>query len=315
MKILFTGASSFTGYWFVKKLVENGHEVFTVFTKNQNQYEGIRKSRVDEIVKISNPLFNMVFGSKEFIQTLNKHNFNVYCHHLADVTNYKSNEFDYLKALEKNTNNLELVFSSLKKNGCNSILLTGSIFENDEGIGNNDLLAFSKYGLSKGLTFQVFRFLAEQYGLKLGKFVIPNPFGPFEEPRFTNYLMKNWLAGNVPSVNTPKYIRDNIPVDLLADVYLYFLNNLAESFETFMKINPSGFVESQGDFTNRFAVNISQRLNINCDFKLNNQTEFNEPLIRVNSDNSFNLIKDWSEELFWDNLTDYYKSFYEKINQ
>ena len=27
MKILFTGASSFTGYWFVKTLAEAGHEV------------------------------------------------------------------------------------------------------------------------------------------------------------------------------------------------------------------------------------------------------------------------------------------------
>ena len=27
MKILFTGASSFTGYWFVKELAERGHEV------------------------------------------------------------------------------------------------------------------------------------------------------------------------------------------------------------------------------------------------------------------------------------------------
>ncbi len=31
MKILFTGASSFTGFWFAKELAAAGHEVFAVF--------------------------------------------------------------------------------------------------------------------------------------------------------------------------------------------------------------------------------------------------------------------------------------------
>ena len=47
-----------------------------------------------------------------------------------------------------------------------------------------------------------------------GKFVIPDPF--FEEPRFYNYLVQSWLKAEVPAVRTPLYVRDNIPVDLLA---------------------------------------------------------------------------------------------------
>ena len=40
--------------------------------------------------------------------------------------------------------------------------------------------------------------------------MIPNPFGPYEEPRFMAYLMKTWLKGEVARVQTPRYVRDNI---------------------------------------------------------------------------------------------------------
>ena len=33
MKILFTGASSFTGYWFIRELAAAGHEVTAIFRK------------------------------------------------------------------------------------------------------------------------------------------------------------------------------------------------------------------------------------------------------------------------------------------
>ena len=80
-------------------------------------------------------------------------------------------------------------------------------------------LIFSAYGLSKALTAQVFRYYCGRAGLSLGKFVIPNPFGPYEEPRFTAYLMKNWLTGGTPSCSSPAYVRDNIHVSLLAKAY------------------------------------------------------------------------------------------------
>ena len=64
--------------------------------------------------------------------------------------------------------------------------------------------------------------LLRRAGIGLGKFVIPNPFGPYEEPRFTAYLIKNWLAGATPNCSSPAYVRDNIHVSLLAKVYARF---------------------------------------------------------------------------------------------
>ena len=101
--------------------------------------------------------------------------------------------------------------------GLAGILITGSVFEQDEGAGNAPMRAFSPYGLSKGLTWQYFRFVSETLGINLGKFMIPNAFGLFEEPRFCNYLTQSWYKGEVPTVRTPLYVRDNIQ-DLLASL-------------------------------------------------------------------------------------------------
>ena len=110
--------------------------------------------------------------------------------------------------------------------GCRRIVLTGSFFEPGEGAGSDECRAFSPYGLSKGLTAELVAFRAAEAGMHLGKFVIPNPFGPMEDPRFPAYLIRTWAAGETPAVNTPAYVRDNIHVSLLARVYADFVGNL-----------------------------------------------------------------------------------------
>ncbi len=141
------------------------------------------------------------------------------CHHATESANYKSADFDVLAALKSNALNLRAVLAALKNAGLRGAMLTGSVFENDEGKGDEPLRAFSGYGLSKGLTWQMFRHYAGEANVPLGKFVIPNPFGPFEEPRFTAHLMKNWRDGKIAGVRTPDYLRDNIHVELLAAAY------------------------------------------------------------------------------------------------
>ncbi len=108
------------------------------------------------------------------------------------------------------------------------------------------------YGLSKGLTAQVFRYEAELAGIHLGKFVIPNPFGVYQEPRFVQYLLSTWARGEVAKVGTPDYVRDNIPVELLALEYRRFLEALPDA-PGFSKLNPSGLIGTQGDFGQRVA--------------------------------------------------------------
>ena len=99
MRILFTGASSFTGYWFVKELASAGHDVTAVFQSGLDTYTGIRRDRVQQLLGFCNPLFNCPFGSDAFIDAIQRgSSWDVFCHHAADVSNYKSPDFDVAKA-------------------------------------------------------------------------------------------------------------------------------------------------------------------------------------------------------------------------
>lgn len=312
MKILLTGASSFTGFWFAKELSKAGHEVVATFTKiSVEDYDGIRNERISLLLNDITSVFNCRFGDDIFLEII-KSGIDVLCHHGADVTNYKSNSFDIAAALKNNTNNIISVIEAIAKSRCNSIVYTGSVFENNEGKGSLPLRAFSPYGLSKSFTYETLKFFCEINKVKLGKFVIPNPFGPFEEARFTTFLIQNWFKGNTPQIKTPSYVRDNIHVDLLAKSYADFVNN-AFYYETMnFKINPSCYTESQGEFAKRFASEMRKRLNIQCEVELLEQTDFNEPIERINTNNVTNSFG-WDESSAWNNLAEYYsKNFKDK---
>jgi UDP-glucose 4-epimerase len=150
----------------------------------------------------------------------------------------------------------------------------------------------------------MFRYYTQAKQMSLGKFVIPNPFGPLEEPRFTHYLVKNWFAGATPSVSTPSYVRDNIHVSLLAKAYARFALTLSEK-PGIGRFNPSGYAESQGAFAQRFANEMRPRLGLDCRVELKNQTDFSEPRIRINTDSP--EVSDWNESAAWDEIAAYYK--------
>ena len=305
MKILFTGASSFTGYWFVKELSKKGHKVIAIFTKSSlEDYEGIRKQRVSLLLDKIIPIFNCKFGDKKFLEIFHE-GIDIICHHGAYVTDYKSGSFNITEALKNNTNNIIEVLNKAQKHNCKVIVITGSVFENDEGSGSLPLRAFSPYGLSKSFTYETFKYFCDVNNIKLGKFVIPNPFGPYEEFRFTSFLVQNWFKGNTPKIMTPSYIRDNIHIDLLASSYVNFVANVVQETGRFPKINPSCYVESQGDFTKRFAIEMEKRLKIHCNFELSQQTDFSEPMERINTTNITNLYN-WNESSSWDQLAEYY---------
>lgn len=309
MRILFTGASSFTGYWFVKELAAAGHEVVATFRKPAAEYTDVRARRVAGLEKACRPSYGAAFGSVEFLDLVRTGKFDLLCHHAADVTNYKSPDFDAVAALGTNASNLAAVLAALKQSGSRGVLLTGSVFENDEGAGSEGLPAFSPYGLSKALTFQTFRYHCRAAGLPLGKFVIPNPFGPLEEPKFTAFLVKNWYARKTPAVSTPAYVRDNIHVSLLAKAYAQFAQRIYDAPHP-MKLNPSGYVESQGAFALRFAREMQPRLGIPCNVELQNQTQFAEPRVRINTDLLDAGALGWSESRAWDELAEYYRPMF-----
>ena len=92
MRILFTGASSFTGYWFVRELVAAGHEVVAA-CRGDGRYEGLRAERVRMVRELCETRFGCAFGNDEFL-ALTKRSFDVLCHHGAEVGDYRSPDFD-----------------------------------------------------------------------------------------------------------------------------------------------------------------------------------------------------------------------------
>ena len=306
MKILLTGGSSFTGFWFIRELAAAGHDITAIFRKRAEEYsDEIRRQRVALASKASRPVHGCSFGDARFLALIEEGGWDLLCHHGADVTNYKSPNFDAVAALQSNTQNLSAVLEALVAAGCRRLLLTGSVFEGGEGAGSEGLPDFSPYGLSKALTVQMFRYYCARTGLGLGKFVIPNPFGPYEEPRFTAYLMKNWLTGATPVCSSPVYVRDNIHVVLLAKVYARFATEFPA--KGFSRINPSGYAESQGAFTLRLAQEMRPRLGLPCPVELKKQIDFPEPRIRINTDLPDVDVLGWNESAAWDAMACYYQ--------
>ena len=261
MKVLLTGSSSFTGYWFAEKLASAGHTVTTSIRGRLDQYDGLRRERLKRLEGLVDIVENCAFGDEVFVGLVRAGKAEVLAHHGANVTNYKSMDFDVSVAVKDNTLNLAQVLREGKAAGIKAVVLTGSVFEQNEGAGSAPLVAFSPYGLSKGLTSEVFAFWCDKFNVPLAKFVIPNPFGPFKEPRFTHYLFQCWTKGETASVKTPAYVRDNIHVCLLASAYADFLAR-ATNVVDFTKLKPTGYVESQGAFATRFAHEIGSRLRI-----------------------------------------------------
>ena len=310
MKIIFTGGSSFTGYWFIKELVKKGHEVHATFTKELDQYEGVRKLRVDELKELATPIVQTKFGDDKFLENLEKEKFDFLCHHMAMISgfSYRDMNYDISDAVGENTRNINKVMETFSKSG-RGIVTTGTVFEGCEGKGEGSDIPVYPYALAKTLTSEIISYYAKFYNINFGKFVIPNPFGPMEEPKFTTYLIKQWKEGNTPTVKTPEYIRDNIHVDLLSKVYVEFIENVLDSTDS-IKISPSGYVGKQGEFAHTFANEIQKRLDLECKVDFAVQTEFEEPKELINIDKIDSSKYDWDEEKAWNEIAEFYKKVY-----
>lgn len=305
MRVLLTGASSFTGYWFAHALAAAGHHVTAPLQRAPEAYSGVRRDRVARLGQVAEIAWSAPFGESAFIKLLDAP-FDILCHHAARVTDYRSPDFDVAAALAENTRSLAQVLRAMAARGLRCVALTGSVFEEGEGAGEPPLRSFSPYGVSKSATAALVRYWCQTLGVPLGKFVIPNPFGPFEEPRFCHYLVSTWRKGEVAQVRTPRYLRDNIHVGLLAKAYAAFVQRLADGRRA-DRLNPSGYVETQGDFALRCARELGARLGVQARVELLEQADFAEPLMRVNTQPVDASAHSWSESRAWDELAEFYR--------
>ncbi len=305
MKVLLTGASSFTGYWFAHALSAAGHHVIAPLKRAQEGYSDVRAARVSGLANVAEVVWSAPFGDRAFMNLL-ADRFDVLCHHAARASDYRSPDFDVAAAVSENTRNLPQILRTMTAKGLRCFILTGSVFEEGEGAGEAPLRAFSPYGVSKFATAAIARYWCQTVALPLGKFVIPNPFGPLEEPRFCSYLISTWRKGEIATVKTPRYIRDNIHVTLLAKAYCSFVEGIANDLCP-GQVNPSGYIETQGDFACRCARELGPRLGVEARVELLEQTDFSEPLMRVNTQPVDTSRLGWNECRAWDEVGHFYQ--------
>jgi nucleoside-diphosphate-sugar epimerase len=300
MRILFTGASSFTGYWMLRSLAARGHSLAAVFTRpGLDAYEGLRRRRVEMTSALTQPLWASSTGNGSLLPVLRERQcFDLLCLHGAEVGNYKSPDFDWRLALQRNLAGMEELLDCFAGKGGRAVLITGTYFEADEGRGDSSS-AFSPYGLAKTLTWQALRHLCERRGLSIGKYVLPNPVGPWEEPRLVAYLVSEWRAGRVPVIRCPDYVRDNLPVGILAEDYADFaVALLGQPKGSLLRRNPSGWVETVGEFAQRVAGEFSRLSDAAMPVELAVQTLWDEPRSRHNSDSCLSRLGEHPER-FW----------------
>ena len=264
MRALLTGASSFSGYWFAAKLQAAG---FTVVAPLRGTACGLHRRARRACTKAWRSR-----GDSRRLSVRQRGVSRSHCDRRSSMCSAIMRRGLVIIAASTSISRRLLPripttsapFSSeCRAGGSRPSIFTGSVFEANEGAGNEPMRAFSPYGLSKGLTAQVVRHWCTHYNVPFGKFLIANPFGPLEEPRFCAYLIKTWQAGQVAEVRTPRYLRDNIHVDLLALAYANFVKRMVETRRS-DRFGPMGYVETQGAFSERYAQAMRPRLGLDC---------------------------------------------------
>ena len=306
MKVLFTGASSFTGFWFVGRLAAAGAQVTAALRGSPASYAGVRAERAQWLAPWAEIVPDCAFGSEGFLDLIRTRNFDVVCHHGAEARDYRSADFDVLASVAANTLNLRTTLKLFAERGGKALVATGSVFEAHEGVGPSPRRAFSPYGLSKSLSWEILSHECATLGVPASKFVIANPFGPFEEPRFVAHAVERWSKGEALEVRTPRYVRDNIHIDLLSMAYARFVGEAAAGGSG-RRFGPCGYRETQAAFAERLARELGPRLGVASRVRHAEQTDFAEPLARVNADMIDATAYGWDEGKAWDALAGYYR--------
>ncbi len=297
-----TGASSFTGAWFASALLAAGHEVVALARRDPDAWEEARRRRLAFLAPGLRVLGPAPFGSRAFLHCLDSFGpFDLLALHGAEAGDHRSPRFDVAAAVAANTRNLDAVLERAAERGTRAVLVTGSLFEAEEGDGERPLRPFNPYGRAKTLTWRRIREAATARGLVVGKFTLGHPVGPGEKPGLVRTVLDAWQAGELPHIRHPHLVRDFQPVDRLARAYADFAARLPTMPAGTWTLCPSGWTGTLEELVERIAVAMRPRLARPCRFTVADPPEpTTEPVRRTGLHPLRLLVPDWDEGFFFD---------------
>jgi nucleoside-diphosphate-sugar epimerase len=283
---LITGATSFSGIWFTKTMLDSGIECIAV-SRNTESHSEIVQNRLNWIRK-DYPNFKL----STLEESLDISRVDVVCFHGTATFDYRNPHFDIDLAVQSTLEVSKIIHSKFKDA---LYVHTGTFSEPNESIGNNSL-SFNPYSTSKNIIYNQHKSLVDEG--QLLKYVMPNPFGPLENHKFTGYLIQQWAAGKKPLIKSPNYVRDNVPIDLLSAHYVQTLINYTKGLGA-RTAWPSKYIESNLAFAKRYANHFNALTGYPTPIDAVLHHEFEEPRIRINKDYCEDTVKGWSEIDSW----------------
>ena len=301
MKILFTGASSFTGMHIAEALIREGHHLILTCTQSADAYTDIYAHRLQRIAPFAEVIYSTPQGSDRFLEVVQQQKPDILCSHGAYTVNYRQPDFDIATAYAQDTLHLPLLFDTLRRIGCNKIIYTGSIFAGHGSFQKN--IPFSPYGLGKRITSETFHFYGSMYGIDVSTFVISNPFGELDNRKMLHIFGEMWKQGKRPHLTVANYIRDNIHVELLAQCYAFWVQEIMKENHSHI-FAPSGYRLSMQKFTELFATEMRLRLGWACEFQSSDASTEVQPLELLHDFSATNCVPTWNPTVFWDRLAE-----------
>lgn len=291
MRVLMTGISSFSGYYFAKSFLERDHEVIGILSGGYSS-NSLKERRIKNLVSLKKSLS---FLNLRDIKSLRDNNFEVLILHGSHMKDRKSPEFNSYNAVQKT---LE-VSRTIKENGVfANIIHTGTFSEPYESL-YDDPVSFNTYSTSKSEIYVAHKELFSDN--LIHKYVMPNPIGKLQNYNLISAAFEKWQNDEAFQINQPWLIRDFVPVDLLAEDYVLFTEDIVKNRTRVPKKRyPSLYITTIEGIIKRVASVAQSISNLNCEVIYGNRSDtVFEPRIRINRDILYANIVEWNETKWW----------------
>jgi UDP-glucose 4-epimerase len=217
LRVAISGASSFSAVWIAEALKVNGFTVAGLCSSSMSVYAGIQKKRLDRFRDFGSLHYGLSTGSPELMEWIREYRPNIWFHHFHFMENFRSENYDYERAVRDCVLPVGQLLEVLQEIGCRAVVYSGTSVEPKEsGVAFHDA---TPYARSKERVWEELEKHCAGSSVVLSKVVVPNPIGPLENrDRLIPQMISNALNGKILSV-IPDNRMKNVSVFELAEKY------------------------------------------------------------------------------------------------